>query len=178
MFPREVWPLLLETAVWLVLAALAWILSMEFAGKDMLFRWGAEFWPRAVATLMAALALIQFFVRYRNLTANGQEHAAESGVFEMPGLSHALKMGATFGVPLVYAFLLPRIGYYILTPFFIVSMMYLFGMRRLRHLIGTAAVIYLVFLLVFSTLLFVPLPSGYWPGFYEVNAAIIELLGF
>jgi putative tricarboxylic transport membrane protein len=174
--PREAWPLYLETAFWLILAGGAWLLSMEFAGKDMLFRWGAEFWPRAVAVLMAILAVLQFAIRFRQL------EAAASPVGQEEAKAHAsprqqVRLGLTLLVPITYLYLLPRAGYFILTPFFISLMMLLFGMRRPLHLLGTAAGIYVAFLLVFSKLLAVPLPTGYWPVFYHFNTAFAKFLG-
>lgn len=169
--------LLAETLAWLAIAATAWLLSFEFAGRDMLFRWGAEFWPRVVAGLMAALAVLHFAIRYREIRRGGSAAAASEPAAGGLSRKDAFKMAGTFGVPLVYAFLLPRLGYYVLTPFFISAVMFAFGVRRLGHLIGTTIGIYLVFLLVFSELLFVPLPTGYWPGFYGLNTAIVEFLG-
>lgn len=172
----EAWPLYLETAFWLILAGGSWLLSMEFAGTDMLFRWGAEFWPRSVALLMAILAVLQFAIRFRRIEAASPQAGQEEGQTQASP-RQMVRLGLTLLVPLIYIYLMPRAGYFLITPFFIVVMMMLFGMRRPRHLIGTTAGVYIIFLLVFSKLLAVPLPTGYWPVFYHLNTAFAKLLG-
>jgi len=92
------------------------------------------------------------------------------------GVTIHLKRFATFGVPLLFLLMIPRMGYYVSAPFFITAFMLLLGERRLKHLIVTSLLIYGVTLFVFTKLLFVPLPEGSWPGFYEVNCWIIVLL--
>ena len=173
--PEGGWPLIVETAAWLCLAAAAWALSYQFAGKDMLFRWGAEFWPRTVLLLMAGTAIVQFAIRWKALRAGGPKTArtADEGG---QSRGQAVKVAATFILPLLYVFLLPRVGYFLLTPFFIAALILLFGMRRPLHVIGASLGIYAVFLLIFSKLLLVPLPIGYWPGFYEANTAFADFL--
>jgi putative tricarboxylic transport membrane protein len=173
--PEGGWPLILETGAWLCLATAAWVLSYQFAGKDMLFRWGADFWPRAVVLLMAGSAIIQFAIRWKALQAHGPKAAATAEGGER-SKTQTIKVAATFLIPLLYVFLLPRAGYFLLTPFFIGAMMFLFGLRRPLYLIGMSLLIYVVFLLLFSKLLLVPLPIGYWPGFYDLNTAIANFL--
>lgn len=175
MLPKGAWLLTLETAFWIGLAAGAWLLSFEFAGKDMLFRWGAEFWPRLVASLIVILSVLQFVLRYRSLRVSTTASASRP----FPAIAHgqAARMAITFLFPLVYAFLMPRMGYYLLTLVFIPVMMLIFGVRRPVHLFGTAAAIYVAFILVFSKFLAVPLPTGYWPGFYELNTSFADIFG-
>lgn len=168
-----------EAAVWLGIAALAWALTYEFTGKDMLFRWGADLWPRAVIIALVIGALVQFVVQYKALaTAPGDDGPAQEAPHPRRVRGRALlTTAATLLAPLVYLYLLPRAGYYVTTPFFISGVMFIFGVRRMRHLVGTAIAIYFVLLLVFTKILFVPMPAGYWPGFYDFSNWLLELLG-
>lgn len=175
MLPKGAWSLILETAFWIGLAVSAWLLTFEFAGKDMLFRWGAEFWPRLVASLIVILGVLQFVLRYRSLRLS--DTASAAAPFPSVTRGQAAHMAITFLFPLVYAFLMPRMGYYLLTLVFIPVMMLIFGVRRPIHLLGTAAAIYVAFILVFSKFLLVPLPTGYWPGFYELNTSFANIFG-
>jgi hypothetical protein len=54
--------------------------------------------------------------------------------------------------------------------------MYLLGERRAIHLVGTTLLIYFLCILIFTVLLYVPLPVGNWPGFYEINNAFLSLI--
>lgn len=167
------WPLRLETAALLTVAALAWYFSYEFAGRDTLFRWGAEFWPRVVATLMAVLAVLQYWVRL-GAPLNRPSVVKESHSDDRAGW---VTVAVILVVPLIYAWLLPRMGFLLLTPFFIIAMMFLFGTRRPVHIFGTSILIFLIFVLLFMRLLRVPLPLGYWPTFYNFNTSIHSLIG-
>lgn len=169
-----------EAAVWLGVAAFAWMLTYEFADEDMLFRWGAAIWPRTIIIALAFGAVVQFFVRYRALLAwkrTQQPTSAGTSSDSSGGIAAMVTTAAMISVPLLYLFLLPRTGYYLTTPFFIALLIYLFGIRRPVRLIVITIAIYVVFLLIFTKILFVPMPTGYWPGFYELNNSIVEMLG-
>lgn len=166
-------PLILETVALMTVAGVAWYYSYDFAGRDTLFRWGAEFWPRVVASLMAMLAVLQYWVRV---------HAPTVGpriISEPPSEDHSgwTRVAIILVVPLIYAWFLPRMGFFALTPFFIFAMMFLFGTRRPLHLFGTSLLIFAIFVLVFMKLLNVPLPRGYWPAFYSFNTSFQSLIG-
>lgn len=168
-----------EAAVWIGIAAIAWIYSYEFAGgggEAMLFRWGAEAWPRAVIIGLTLCAICQCVVELRRATGRGNAEDDDGKSKARYDFQAITGIVATFMLPLLYAFLLPRTGYYATTPFFIAAIMYTFGVRRPLHLIGTNILIYGIILLVFSKLLFVAMPTGYWPGFYDFSNWFIGLL--
>jgi hypothetical protein len=71
---------------------------------------------------------------------------------------------------------MPRAGFYIVTPLFIGGYMALLGERRWVHLVGTTILIYVLSLIVFTRLLYVPLPVGTWPGFYDINSFFVALI--
>lgn len=169
-----------EAAVWLGIAAVAWVLTYQFADRDMLFRWGADLWPRAVIIAIVVGAVVQFLVQFRALASAAGSAQAEIDEEADEGLRPAraiVTTVATLVVPLVYLYLLPRAGYYLTTPFFICAVMFIFGVRKARHLVGTAAAIYLILLLIFTKVLFVPMPAGYWPGFYDFSNWLLDLIG-
>jgi hypothetical protein len=67
-------------------------------------------------------------------------------------------------------------GFYIITPLLIAGYMMLLGERRLVHLLGTTLFIYALTIGIFLKLLFVPLPVGNWPGFYNINSLFVSLI--
>lgn len=174
---RELLKISGEAAVWFGIAAVAWVQTYEFAGQDMIFRWGAAIWPRAVIVALALGAAVQLLGR---LMAWQQHRAREATA--SPDAKPARDWGATattaamLVVPLVYLYLLPRMGYFVTTPFFIGLLVYVYGIRQPAKVIGIALAVYAALLFFFTTLLFVPLPTGYWPGFYEFNTWFAELV--
>lgn len=169
-----------EAAAWLALAGAAYALTFEFQQPLEVYRYGASGWPRALILLIALVALGQLGNRLgwprraRELKSEEPlDHAPDSG---MAGVRTSLKRAATFILPLGYTFLLPGIGYYVLTPFFLSGYMLLLGERRFRHLVGTALILHALVVVAFTKLFFVQLPVGVWPGFYELNNWLLALV--
>lgn len=176
----KVSPPVLEGGVWLALAAVAYGLSFQFGEPLAVYRFGAAGWPRALLLLMTIVALCQMAAGLgwfaRNHAPPSPAPSASLAEPKRPEARTYVKRVATFALPLIYLFLLPRVGYYAVTPFFLTAYMYLLGERRLRHLVGTALLIYALVLLAFTRLFFVPLPTGVWPGFYEFSNRFLSLI--
>lgn len=164
---KDLW---IELGVWLALAAGAFYLSFSFDQPLDVYRFGAAAWPRALIAALAIGALVQFALTWyaRRLMGLTVAHSYWARLKES-GLAFSLKVGGTFAIPLLYVYLLPRTGFYVTTPFFLAGYMYLMGERRALHLLGSTVVIYSFSLLIFTTLLFVALPVGNWPGFYDFS---------
>ena len=79
-------------------------------------------------------------------------------------------------LPLFFAALLEDFGFYLLAPFFIVGVMYLFGERRARPMVLITALIYGIVLLLFVKLLFVGLPIGNIRPFYDFGSWVVTVL--
>ncbi|UEX77402.1 tripartite tricarboxylate transporter TctB family protein [Spiribacter halobius] len=174
---RELLKISSEAAVWLGIAAFAWIQTYEFAGQDMIFRWGAAIWPRAVIVALVLGAAVQFLGRLMAWQQRrGREAAASPATPRVRDWRATARTGAMLVVPLVYLYLLPRMGYFVTTPFFIGLLVHIYGIRQPAKVVGIALAVYAALLLFFTTLLFVPLPTGYWPGFYEFNTWFAELV--
>jgi hypothetical protein len=177
--PRSI---LTEGAIWLALAVAAFALTFQFDEPLSNYRYGGAGWPRAIIVGIALFASAQTVSRLRQTSMGRAPSAMEdpgqglSGEIAATGILVNLKRLGTFAVPLVYLLLMPRMGYYIVTPFFISGYMTLLGERRLVHLGGTTLFIYVLTLLIFAKLLFVPVPVGTWPGFYEVNSLFLSLI--
>ena len=175
--------IIIELFIWLALVFLAYGLTYRFDKHLENYQYGAASWPRVIILGMAIFALIEAilglreFRRIRTASAEvvGEPKDVELGK-PLPGDSAHLKRLATFLTPLLFLFMIPRMGYYVSAPLFIAGFMLLLGERRSIYLIVTSFLIYAVTLVVFTKLLFVPLPEGSWPGFYEISSWIIVLL--
>lgn len=157
---------LLELAFWLGLALLAFALSFQFSDEPGTYRWGAASWPRAVVLLMIIAAVTQWW-RTRP-AAVAIEETEEGG--------QALSYAGLFLIPLVYAWLLPRTGFYLTTPLFLVAYLLHVGERRWMTIVLTTVIIILVINLIFTKLFYVALPVGNWPGFYGVNNWLLTVI--
>ncbi len=160
---------LLELGFWLSLAFAAFGLSFQFSDEVGTYRWGAASWPRAVILLMAVTALVHAFVRLQEAK---QTDAADD---DSAGRSSLSSLGL-FLIPLVYAWLLPHAGFYLITPFFLIALLLNVGERRWSVILLTTLIITFIINLVFAKLFYVALPVGNWPGFYDINNWLLTVI--
>ena len=106
----------------------------------------------------------------------GDPGAPDAPAAAYSGLDARLRIVATFTLPLLYLVALPRTGYFVTTPLFLVAYMLAFRERNLKYMLATTAGLYVGSLAIFSKLLFVPLPTGNWPGFYDFSNWLLEIL--
>ncbi len=153
---------LIELAFWLTLAAAAFGLSFQFSSEPGTYKWGAASWPRAVILLMTVTALIHAVMRFREAARTQAEESDEDSSPVMGSIG-------LFVIPLLYVWLLPRTGFYLTTPFFLVALLLYGGERRWQVILLTTVIITFLINLVFAKLFYVALPVGNWPGFYDIN---------
>lgn len=165
-----------EVGVWLAVAAAAYGFSLQFDRDIEMYRFGAAGWPRIIILLIALGAVGQFV---QDLRAAPDTPSRDSGYFtgfSEQGPYFFLRMGLTLVLPVVYAALLQGMGYYFLTPFFLAGYLFLTGERRVTALILVPLLIYGAVTLIFTRLLYVGLPTGYWPGFYDIGNWFVVVL--
>jgi hypothetical protein len=155
----------IELLVWLGLAALAFALTFEFSGEPGTYAWGAASWPRGVILLLALFALLH----YAGLApaADGPEQPRDGALGRRTG---ALLL------PLAYAYLIPRAGFYATTPLFVALYLLLLGERRPVVLVSVPLLVFALVSLVFVMLFYTALPTGTWSGFYELSNAFLGLV--
>ncbi|MGD8984425.1 MAG: tripartite tricarboxylate transporter TctB family protein [Desulfobacteraceae bacterium] len=171
-----------EGLIWITIACVAFVLTYQFNEPLPQYRYGASGWPRTLLLAIAVFAVIQvvwsvFLSRRKGVIAESEGHVSESlSTDSSASATTYLKRVGAFVIPLLYLFLMPRAGFYIVTPLFIPGYMALLGERRWVHLVGTTLLIYVLSLVVFTKLLYVPLPVGNWPGFYDINSFFVALI--
>lgn len=173
-----------EAGAWFALAAGMWIYSCRFDGEFPAYLWGPVSWPRAVLAAIVVLAGTQLVLR--TVLAPRSEPSGEDAGARRDGSRKAgevrsgadarLRIVATFTLPLLYLFLLPRTGYFATTPLFLMAYMLAFRERSLKYMLATTVLLYAGSLAIFSKLLFVPLPTGNWPGFYDFSNRLLVIL--
>ena len=163
-----------ELLVWLALIGGAYALSFEFDRPVGSYRFGATGWPRTILALILVVALVQFALRFARASREAQPGPGFWGQFFRSGTRANVTVGLAFGLPVLYAALMPRTGFYVTTPLFLMAYLYLLGERRWRYLVGVALFIYGLMVLIFTTIFYVALPVGNWPVFYDINNWLVE----
>ncbi len=175
-----------EWAIWI--AVLAWVFwqTQRFDREIAQYAFGAAGWPRALCIAAALGATGQLIYRIAEIRrgraavpeAAGPEIAApESAAPEgqKPGLWQRAKHLPIFIFPLIYLYLVPSVGFYVATPFFILGLLLILEVRTLRALLGVTCVVYGLVLLLFTRFFYVALPVGRIESFYDINNAIIGI---
>jgi hypothetical protein len=171
---RRLW---FEACVWLAIGLSAYAMTFEFDDPIQGYRLGATAWPRAIILGLLAIGILQFGLGMRKAAAAKRlsaDKAAQSQP-QTPETKVVLKVVLAFLLPLFYLLLLPRTGFYLTTPAFLMAYLYLLGERRWARLVQVTAIIYAIMIVVFTTVFYVPLPVGYWPFFYDINNWLLQV---
>ena len=173
---REIYQCLL----WLALGSVGFLLSYQFNVPISGYRYGATGWPRVVFGIMVFFALMQLICGLFSERAKGSVEVKEELPIGSSESNHIILSKAkrliSFSLPILYVFLLPRAGFYVLTPFFVGLYMFVLGERRILHLVITVLLVLGTIYLIFTWLLFVPFPVGNWPFCYELNCMLVSAL--
>ncbi len=177
---------IVEPIIWIVFAALAYYFSFNFEKEIEIYRYGASGWPRAIIVLIVIAAIFLFIKRGSHSGFHPEDKAqaiAHPQVTDetidtesVRDGAYYLKVGATLLLPVVYAALLEKIGFYTLTPFFICGFLLLAGERRIKVLIAMSLGIYVLFVFIFGKLLYINLPIGTMRPFYDFSNWLLVLI--
>lgn len=165
-----------EVGIWLAVAGVAYGFSFQFDREIEMYQFGASGWPRVIIFLIALGAAGQFI---QDLIQAKSDTIREPGYFSQfseQGPRFFIRMGLTLALPMVYSIFLQGMGYYFLTPFFLVAYLYLTGEHRVSRLILVPGIIFIVITIIFTRFAYVGLPTGYWPGFYDYGNWFVVLV--
>jgi hypothetical protein len=170
----------LESSFWLMLAVAAYVYSYEFDRGVEMYKFGAAGWPRVIIilTIVAAVGQLihQLLVRSESDMISGVDVRAAAVVPPAQATSSYVRLGMILGLPIVYSAFLEHTGFYFTTPIFLVAYLFVTGERRPAWLIGVPALIFVLVSVIFTRLLYIGLPIGYWPGFYDVGNWFVVFL--
>lgn len=132
-----------------IVAVIFYVLSGSFTAPVNPVDIGPAAFPRLMAIIILLLAAAQIFLSIKKNKAPDSEKVA-FGYWQ----------GCLAGLALMcaYAFLMPRLGYYVVTPFFIFAIMVLMGNRKWVQMVLVTLGFTLFAFLVFTKLLGVMLP--------------------
>lgn len=160
-----------ELAFWTFFAVGAFAVSFDFDRDIEIYKFGASGWPRAIILFIVLAVLGQL---YHDLRERGTQRQTKVSDDTKPAAverdtGYYLRVGAILLVPLIYAALLERVGFYFLTPVFIIAFLLIGGERRWGWIIGVTVFLYALYLLLFAKLLYVGLPTGNVHPFYDFS---------
>lgn len=169
----------LEWLFWLVLAGLVYALTDSFDEPIAEYQFGAAGWPRVLCAALAFGATGQMLYKLTRKHSGQKEPAGPSVDQEDEAAPRVLTLRAklqragVFVTPFAYLYVMPEIGFYVATPFFILAILLLLEVRSLKALVAVTAVVYGLVLLIFTRLFYVALPVGRIEIFYDLNNWII-----
>ena len=169
-----------ESSFWILLAVAAYAYSYEFDRGVEMYKFGAAGWPRVIIilTFVAAIGQLihQLLARSESDTVSGIDIPATAVAPPDHATSSYVRLGMILGLPIVYSAFLEHTGFYFTTPIFLVAYLFVTGERRPVWLIAVPALIFLLVSVIFTRLLYIGLPIGYWPGFYDMGNWFVVLL--
>jgi len=163
----------IEALAWLIGAGIFWFLSSDFNSPLPNFKLGPAFWPRVVLVLIVLAALVLLISAL--LYDPEKTGSAEKVVEQLSSHRERLRMMLIFILPVLYVYGMHKLGFLLITPFFMLIYMYVFGVRRIKVLLPVALGVYAALVLVFVKLIFTPLPQGVGV-FYTINGHLLGLI--
>ena len=166
-----------ECVAWLVFAGAIYFFSLGFrtGGLGGGYQLGPEFWVDLVIGLMVISAFANLGIRLvalRDVQTGLQEEMQSASATPPVTIGKIIQIAAMFIIPLLFVWLVTRIGFYLSLPLFIIGVLLALGERRLLPIAAMTTVVSAALFLFFTTLLYVPLPLGNIEMFYEINVAI------
>jgi hypothetical protein len=171
------WKSYIEPLAWLGLAVVGLTMSAEFDAPNKIFALGPAFWPQVilVGMIIAAVVLgISIYVSGGKPTEDSAD-AAQLETSDAESIRFSPRLAAIFILPLIYVYAMHKLGFYLVTPFFLPVYMYMLGVRRWKTLLLVTVGLYATLVLLFVKLIFTPLPQG--AGyFHTLNGQLMGLI--
>ena len=170
---------LIEGIIWLCGVVVFFVLTYDFNQPIEIYKFGATGWPRVILGILLFVTLGNLFHQYRfgSATQLGRVGIADEDEEDdnTPSKVAIVKIVAVLATPFLYAMSLKPVGFYFATPFFIISIILLFGERRARWILGITLFIYTLLLFLFMVVLNAPLPQGNVSPFYDYSDFVLRM---
>ena len=171
----RLWRPLVEWLIWMGLGLAVYAQTGAFEREIPEYLYGPDGWPKVLCIALMIGASGQLFYQL-SLIARGQAAPADDldeATRKPLSALRVFQRVAIFCFPLLYLYLAPSLGFYIVTPFFLLGMLLILEVKSPLTLITVTAVVYGLFLLVFTRFFYVAVPVGQFEPFYSLNNAII-----
>ena len=167
-----------EGIAWCLLLLFAFLYTFQFDDPLPVYEFGPAHWPRVIlfGMLLAAAWLLytETWLGIRQEPTGVVEGADTISDEDLPTVSRT-RIVLIFGLPLLYTYLIHKLGFILVTPFFLFCYMIVMGVRRIRTLIIITVCLYTAILIIFVKLIFTYLPPGVGI-FHTINGTIVGWL--
>ena len=162
-------------AVILCCAAYLYYLAQRIQYDELAGRIGPDAWPKIVLGLLLVTCVWQI----GRILIVGAAPAASSDD-ELPlsdgGGDYTHLALLAIGVTVVYAYVLPSLGFFVATVLYIGAIAYVGRYRRLWPLVATSVIAPILLIFVFMKIVYVALPLGTGP-FKSLTLVMLKILG-
>lgn len=170
---------LVESGVWGLIALVFFGYSFEFNQPIEIYKFGATGWPRVILILLLLVTAGNIYHQYKHGPAvqKGRVGIAETeeSSTDYSNPATLAKIVAVLFTPFIFAYLLKPVGMYSAAPVFIAMIIWLFGERRWKWILGITVLIYAILLGLFVVALNAPLPQGNMSPFYDYSGFILKM---
>ena len=169
---------IMEGLFWVATAGLFFSYTFTFNQPIEIYKFGATGWPRVILLLILIVALGNLYFNFKmgpkvqqDRIGMGDDHDEVSHY----SLETYLKTGFILIIPFLYALSLKPVGFYCGTPVFVALIMFAWGERRWKFILGNTLFIYVLLLVLFMLVLNAPLPQGNVSPFYDISAFLLKM---
>ena len=169
---------IMEGLFWVATAGLFFSYTFTFNQPIEIYKFGATGWPRVILLLILIVAFGNLYYNFKmgskvqqDRIGMGDDHDEVSYY----SLETYLKTGFILIIPFLYAVSLKPVGFYCGTPVFVALIMFAWGERRWRFILGNTLFIYFLLLVLFMLVLNAPLPQGNVSPFYDISAFLLKM---
>lgn len=115
---------------------------------------GPTFWPRMLLigiAIICAFLLVEYFLKREKVAAEGKKPLLDI---------RQIRFLIAVAMITAYILLLPRVGFIIITPVFMIAFMYLLGEQSKAWILGVSVGLTAIIVVLFTKAMYVPLPRG------------------
>ena len=166
---------LIEAGCWLTFIFLAFLYTFDFDDPLPVYDLGPAHWPRMVLLGMLIAGSTLLYSDWKKRHQSVQKDSVDNRNVTQTSMSLQIRILLIFVLPVFYTFLIHKLGFLLVTPFFLFVYMWLIGVNRLKTLIVCTLGIYAALVIIFVKLIFTYLPPG--AGIFNtINGKILGLL--
>ena len=166
---------LIEWLIWMSLIAMLWAQTASFSEPIAEFKFGADGWPRVILASLAFGATAQLVLNMLSAKSDRNADHAQRSASDSNSINRWQQI-SIFVLPFIYLWFMHRMGFFFVTPIFILVYLWILEVRRWTYLIGVSLGVYAFVLFVFVRLFYVAMPVGSWPMFYDFSNWIITII--
>jgi hypothetical protein len=149
---------------YITLAVCIIFMAMTFTISDPVSRGdiGPKAWPRLLAGLMIVLSIFNIIITIKNSNKNNVEGSQQENKDESEDnvLVYPQNLWISLLSLSIYAFAINYLGFVVSTSLFVITNMYIMGLKNKKNLVIISVFIVAMLVIIFPILLRVPLPRG------------------